>query len=271
MGRFWQAMMPAVGARGLQWIPGEAVLGRLEPLATCLAFACVVFGVVWITLDKKFAAGSISAAAHRPSGPPPRRDGRFRASAAAALFIQNLRVLARFPGVVTQTVYRSLTLVPVLMILGGRINIGAGPQVVAPLLVFLTGQLALFFISVMVGGDQAPELTASAPVAVTTLDRTRLGAAVYATLLIMALPLLGVAFRQNEVLPVMLAGMAGVLLSNLIIGLRLPIPLIRAQFGKAQTGTVLGLVLGVAVSSVWALLVWLAVTPDALGWLLPHR
>jgi ABC-2 type transport system permease protein len=270
MGRFWQAMMPAGGGFAPQWIPGRAMLGQPAPLATTVAFSLAAFAVVWVTLDQRFATGSITAASHRPPGAGQRRAGSFRGNAAAALFVQNLRVLARFPGVVSQTVYRSLTLVPVLMILGGRIKIGAGPEVVAPLIVFLAGQLALFFISVMVGGDQARELTASAPVAASTLARTRLAAAASATLLLLALPLAGLAWRLAAVLPETLAGIAGVLLSNLIVGLRLPIPLIRAEFGKTQTGTVLGLIIGVAVSSVWALLVWLAVTPQPFAWLLPR-
>ena len=61
--------------------------------------------------------------------------------------------------------------------------------------------------------------------------------------------------------------MAGVLACNLALGFRLPIPLIRAQFGKAQKGTLLGLILGVAVSSAWALAAWLLVAPHPFGWL----
>jgi hypothetical protein len=142
-------------------------------------------------------------------------------------------------------------------------------EVVAPLLVFLTGQLALFFISVMVGSDESPELAASAPVAPGFLRRGALAAAGYATLVLMALPVIGVLARDGALLPDLLLGMAGVLVSNLALGLRLPIPLVRADFGKVQTGTVLGLILGVGVSSVWSLAVWLLVTPHALGWLLP--
>jgi ABC-2 type transport system permease protein len=267
MGGFWRAMMPGRDDGALQWIPGRAMLGELWPLLAFVAFCLMMFCLVWITLDGGFAAGSISAAAHRPGEAGRRHQGGFRKSPAAAVWVQNLRVLTRFPGLVTQTTYRSLTLVPVVMILGGRVQIGAGPQVVAPLLTFLAGQLALFFISVMVGGDQAPELAASAPVAAATLSRARLGGAVYATLLILLAPLALVAWREGPVLPVLLAGIAGVLLSNLVVGLRLPIPLIRAQFGKARTGTVLGLILGVGVSSFWAALVWLAVTPQPFAWL----
>jgi ABC-2 type transport system permease protein len=268
MQAIWTLMMPGKNISGAQWIPGRAMLGQAGPLLLFIILSLAAFGLVWLTLDKKFATGAISAAAYRPGGQQSRQTGTFRNGPGAALFVQNLRVLARFPGVVTQTVYRSLTLVPVLMILGGRVRIGAGPEVVAPLLVFLAGQLALFFISVMVGGDQSPELTASAPVAPAALRRARLLAASYATLLILALPVIGVVWREAQVVPVLLAGMAGVLLSNALMGLKLPIPLIRATFGKAQTGTVLGLICGVAVSSVWSLAVWLAVTPHPLAWLL---
>jgi ABC-2 type transport system permease protein len=265
MRRLWQSVMPAGDASGLAWVPGKAFLGEPADLALFLAFTAAVFGLVWVSLAGKFGAGAISAAAYRPGGKPPRRQGQFKESAFAALFVKNLRLLLRFPGLVTQTVYRSLTLVPVVMILAGRVKIGAGPEVVAPLLVFLAGQLGLFFISVMAGTDQSPELAASAPVAVARVRRGALWAAGYAALVLMALPVIGVLAREAVVLPALLAGMAGVLLSNLAVGLRLPIPLTRAQFGKAQTGTVMGLILGVTVSSFWAVLVWVWVTPDPLG------
>ena len=58
------------------------------------------------------------------------------------------------------------------------------------------------------------------------------------------------------------------LLSNLILGQKLPIPLVRADFGKTQKATVFGLIIGVAVSSFWAWIVWLAVMPHPLDALL---
>jgi hypothetical protein len=185
-----------------------------------------------------------------------------------AIFMKHLRLLSRFPGVASQTVYRSLTLVPVVMILGGRLRVGGGVEVVAPLLVFLTGQLALFFISVMTGSDESPELAASAPVDAAFLRRAALGAAGYATAVLMALPVMAVLLRDGALLPALLACMAGVLASNLALGFRMPIPLIRAEFGKSQNGTLLGLMLGVGVSSVWALAVWLVVAPHPFAWLL---
>ncbi len=147
LARFWQALMPPGDASGVQYVFGRALLGQPSALAASIAFSLVVFVLVWVTLDGKFASGAITASAYRPPGAQMRQSGAFRGRPFAAIFMKNLRLLVRFPGVVSQTVYRSLTLVPVVMILGGKLRVGGGVQVVAPLLVFLTGQLALFFIS----------------------------------------------------------------------------------------------------------------------------
>jgi ABC-2 type transport system permease protein len=267
LGRFWQGLMPPPGAPGVQYIFGRGLLGQLGPLAGSLAFSLAIFLLVWATLDGRFASGAISASAYRPAGAARRQGGDFRATPFAAMFMKNLRLLARYPGVVSQTVYRSLTLVPVLMILGGRLRVGGGTEIVAPLLVFLAGQLALFFISVMVGSDDSPELAASAPVPTPMLDRAALGAAAYATLLLLALPLILVLWRDAAIMPPLIACTALVLISNLAVGLRMPIPLIRANFGKSQKGTLLGLVLGVGVSSGWSLAAWLATEAHPLAWL----
>ena len=269
LGRFWLALLPAGDAPGWAYVFAKGLLGRPGALAFSLVFSGAVFLLVWGTLGKRFASGAITAAAYRPGGSAARQGGAFRASPFAAVLMKNIRLLTRFPGVVTQTVYRSLTLVPVLVILTGKLQNSSGAEAAAPLLVFLTGQLALFFISVMVGSDESPELAASAPVDPAFLRRGALVAAGYATLVVVALPVIGVLVRAAVLLPGLLLGMAGVLVSNLVLGLRLPIPLVRADFGKTRIGTVLGLILGVGVSCAWSLVAWLLVVPHALGWLSP--
>jgi hypothetical protein len=250
---------------------GRGLLGEPRPLLGSVAFGLAVFLAIWAALEGQFAAGAVTAAAYRPAGAEKRQGGAFRARPAAAIFMKNLRLLTRFPGVVSQTVYRSLTLVPVAMILSGRLHMGGvGIEVVAPLLIFLAGQLGLFFISVMVGSDESPDLARTAPVSPRMLSGAALAAAGYATLLLMAGPAVGVLIRAPHLLPVLVAGLIGVLASNLVVGFRLPIPLIRAEFGKAQTGTLFGLLLGVGVSSVWSLGAWLLVSPHPFAWLAAH-
>ncbi|MDE8348102.1 MAG: hypothetical protein POG74_01275 [Acidocella sp.] len=262
----WLAFMPnADNINAAIWLPARAFLGEFIPATLFCAVCMLVFWLVLLTRARQFADGTISAAAYG-SGPARRRaNAAFRRTPFAATMLKNLRLLLRFPGLVTQTVYRSLTLVPVTMILTGHFAIGTGPGVVIPLLVFLAGQLALFFISIIIGGEQSPDLLASAPVAQQTGRRAAYAAAAYACLIVMALPIIGVVFRESQMLPMLLAAIMGSILSNLMLGQRFPIPLLRPAFGKTQTGTVFSLILGVSASSLWACLAWLAVTIHPLA------
>jgi ABC-2 type transport system permease protein len=268
MASFWRGFMPdAADANSLVWLPGRALLGQTVPLMGSLAACVLVFVGVMLSLDKRFASGAISAAAYDRGGRRRARPGDFQQSPFGATLRKNLRLLTRFPGLVTQTVYRSLTLVPVVMILTGHVNIGAGVSIVVPLLVFLAGQLALFFCSVIIASDQAPELLFTAPVPAWMGRRTSGAASFYATLMIMALPVMGIALREPQFVAVALAGIAGAAMCNLALAQNFPIPLVRAEFGKAQKGSVLGLMMGVAVSSAWALAAYVMVTPHPFAFL----
>lgn len=259
---FWAGLLPGPGGGGAAYFFARGLLGQAAALLGSLACAALVFVLIWVFLAKPFAQGAISAASYRPGGRAGAQQARFRRSAFATLLAKNLRLLARFPGLVTQIIYRSLTLVPVAAILFGKVALGVA--VTVPLLVFLAGQLALFFISVLAAMDDIPQLAASAPVAVSAPPRAALVASAQAALLVVVLPVLAVLARAPGLGAVLGLGLAGVLASNLMLGQRFPIPLSRAAFGKSQTGTLLGLVLGVSVSSAWALAAWLLAAPHPL-------
>jgi ABC-2 type transport system permease protein len=262
MGHLWRAFMPdSHDLHSVLWLPGRAMLGAPFAMAATLGVFALIFLTVLLTLDETFASGAISAAAFGTRAASRQRRAKFWSEPFTALVLKNLRLLRRFPGLITQTVYRSLTLVPVVMILAGHVKIGSGPEIVVPLLVFLAGQLALFFGSILVGTDQAPELLLAAPVYAGVGRRASGTAALYATLLIMTLPVLGVLLRDGALVPAALVGISGAILTNLVFAERFPIPLVRAGFGKRQVGSVLGLVIGVAVSSAWAMGAYLMVAP----------
>jgi ABC-2 type transport system permease protein len=266
--RLWHGLMPgAENAGSLLWWPGRAMLGQPVPLFVFAGVTLAAFCAVLALLGKSFASGVISAAAYAHGGAAPARSGDFRGTPFAATVGKNLFLLLRFPGLLTQTVYRSLTLVPVAMILTGRVAIGAGPGVVVPLIVFLSGQISLFFVSVIIGSEQAPDLLRAAPVTAALGSRAAQAAAGYGTLAVMALPVLGVLLREAAVLPVLMIFMAGAAISNLALGEKLPIPLLRPEFGKVRKGTILGLILGVAVSTAWSFAAWLVVTPHPFEFL----
>lgn len=263
---FWQHFLPTPeNLSATAWLPARALLGQPLPLCLASLLTISVFTLVLYRRAGQYAAGVIGNAAGTPQAAKTRFAPGFPSHPFAAAFRKNIRILLRFPGLLTQTVYRSLTLIPATILLTGHLSIKANPVIVVPLLVFLSGQLALFFISIITGGDQSPELLSSAPVAAATGRRAAYAAAGYATAVIMALPSIGILLRMPGHLPALLACMAGVMLSNLTLGNRYPIPLFRPAFGKTQTGTVLGLILGVAVSSLWGLAAWLLVAPNPLN------
>lgn len=262
---FWQNFLPtAQNLNYPRWLPARAALGQALPLSLAIMLVIAVFMLVLYRRAGQFAQGVISTAASTAAPATNRPAKGFPGNPFAAAFIKNLLLLLRFPGLLTQTVYRSLTLIPAAIILTGHLSLNTNPAIVVPLLVFLTGQLALFFISIITGGDQSPELLASAPVAPATGRRAAYAAAFYATAIIMALPVIAMLLRAPGRLTILLAAMAGVALCNLVLGNRYPIPLFRPAFGKTQTGTVFGLILGVAVSSLWGLAAWLVVAPHPL-------
>jgi len=271
LAHFWASLLPGPGGGGLPFIFARGLLGQPDALAASLAFALAGFCIVWFFLAKPFADGVITAAASRPRGRADAQTGKFHVSPFAASMAKDLRLLGRFPGIVTQIIYRSLTLVPVALILAGRFHMGGmgnGMAATVPLLVFLAGQLGLFFISVLAGCETIPELALTAPVPATTPQRAALAASGYATIFILAAPAIAVLARAPGLLPPLIIGVAGVLLCNLLLGQKMPIPLVRAQFGKTSTGTVLGLILGVSVSSVWSFIIWVAVAPHPVAWLI---
>ncbi len=267
--RFWVSLLPGPHGGGVAFLFARGLLGQPAALAASLAFALAGFCAVWVFLARPFADGVITAAASRPRGRATAQAGRFRASPFAAVLVKDLRLIARFPGIFTQIVYRSLTLVPVAFILTGKFHMAGGMSAAVPLIVFLAGQLGLFFISVLAGCETIPELAASAPVPQTMPRQAAMAASAYATIVILALPLLAMLARAPRLVPALAAGVTGVLLSNVLLGQRMPIPLVRAGFGKTSTGTVAGLILGVAVSTIWSFFIWLAVAPHPLLWLHP--
>jgi ABC-2 type transport system permease protein len=244
------------------WLPARAALGQPLPLTGAIIITIAFFMIVLSIRAKSFATGMISAAALSHRIPASTGTGQFRDNPFAAATLKDLRLIIRFPGLVTQTIYRSLTLVPALIILSGRTSVHGSPAIAIPLLVFLTGQLALFFVSIIIGGEQAPDLLASSPAGMSTGKQAAYAAAGYATFIVMAIPIFGVLLSQPGRLFALLAGMAGVAASNLILGEKYPIPLYRADFGKTRIGTIFGLIIGVAISSIWGLATWLLVAPN---------
>ncbi len=247
---FWAALLPTPG-RPATWL-AAGFLGEPLPFATSVTAVGGATVALWAMLARRFSAGALVAATHREAAT--QRPGGFPNGPAPALLARNARLLWRFPGLVSQTIYRALALVVLGFLLT---HPGRNSAAIAPLLCFVTGQLAMFFISILRAGDDAPGLAASAPIGPQTARLSVMAVAGAAALSIIAVPA-AVTLRLMPALalPVLAAG-AGALLSALALGYRLPMPVTRAAFGKPPIGTLMGLMLGTAAASFWAGLAWL--------------
>ncbi len=247
---FWAALLPTPG-RPATWL-AAGFLGEPLPFATSLAALGGATVALWAALAQRFSAGALVAATHREAAA--QRPGGFPKGPVAALLTRDRRLLWRFPGLLSQTIYRALALVVLAFLLAhpGPKSLAAGP-----LLCFVTGQLAMFFISVLRAGDDAPGLTACAPIGPQTARLCAMAVAGAAALLVIILPAMASLYIMPALTrPVCLCG-TGALLSAVTLGYHLPMPVTRAAFGKPPIGTLLGLILGTASASFWSGLAWL--------------
>jgi ABC-2 type transport system permease protein len=268
---FWNAMLPVPGTPAA-WL-AAALLGAPWPFVTGLGVLAGAAIGLWACLTRRFSAGALTAATHREvSGPA---SGVFPAGPLRALLARNVRLIWRFPGLISQTVYRALTLFVLGYLLAhphlyahtyghahahahARAHAQAQRRAIAPLLCFVTAQLALFFMSVLRAGDDAPALAGSAPIGPHAARLSAMAAAGLAALIVVAIPALATLLLVPSLSLAVLAGGAGAWLSALLLGYRLPMPVTRAAFGKPPVGTLMGLVCGTALASAWAALAWAA-------------
>ncbi|WP_422378721.1 permease [Roseibium sp.] len=166
---FLRATVPAAGS--LWWFPARAVAGKTSVVALMLAGSFAFFAIgAWcgavqfrrIVVKALGVAETTrrSRATHRP----------FRGhSALGALVTKELKLIARDPWLVSQTLMQVLYLVPPAVMLW--VSFGANTEIsvlVAPVIVMATGQLAGGLAWLTISGEDAPDLIATAPLSVFT-------------------------------------------------------------------------------------------------------
>ncbi len=254
----WDALTPPCCGvpGGAGWWPSRAVLGAPVPLAALvlLGISAAVFAAV--ALDRRFATG---AALDPPSRRPGAlrgagqvvRPGRFHASPFRALLRKEMRLLRRTPTLLSRAAFQLVYAVPVALTLL-RDGQPAAALGLGSISVFLAGESARLLGSAAVHGDEAAELAGTAPIPPKAAQHAKMTAAALGTAVIALLPVLGVAFVQPGLLPVLLGGIAGVTGSGLLMGLWRSAPARRRDLGGA--GPSLGATdwLGLVVSSCWS-------------------
>jgi ABC-2 type transport system permease protein len=194
----WQQVAATAGdpslrlPAGADW-PLRAMLGEPLPLATLLLVGLGLFLATSTWLSRRFAADAAAAqgadvGVARTTGKAP---GAFASGAFAATFVKEQRLLWRDIGLISQVLLRTLYLIPVTFLVlrnAGSHSMFALPGGAAAI-AFLAGQVGGSLTWITLSAEDAPELLASAPAALTTLRAAKLAAGLAPLAALLAVPL----------------------------------------------------------------------------------
>lgn len=170
----------------LLW-PWRAMLGEPGPLAIVLAVGIAAYAAVVWWGGPAFVRAVQDAPAAVAPGPRSRRgELRFRGGAAAVVIRKELRVLLRDPMLLGKALLQVLYLVPLFL---AMLRESRQPALLAAAVVVVAANLATTFGLIVVGGEEAPDLLGSAPVARGRIRMLKVAAALV-PVAILVLPLL---------------------------------------------------------------------------------
>jgi ABC-2 type transport system permease protein len=262
--RFWRSFAPEneVAAHGAQWLPARALMGEVQPLLLLLAISVAAAVAASWGLQRWFAAGAQAVVAGTGPRAGARADRRaFRGGSMQVLVRKEVMLLHRYPGLAGLALYYTIYLVPAVVAIARGASLHGGGAAGARLLgaapVLTAGELARLFISVTMMGDEAAELTRTAPVTPGAVRSAKLAAASLGVVSILGLPVLGLGVSLPEAVPAMLAGIFGNVGCNLLLGLWRPAPIKRTDLRRDRKGWG-GLVnvVGFMFSGAWSIATW---------------
>ncbi|MBN8940727.1 MAG: permease [Rhizobiales bacterium] len=230
--------LPAADSR--LWWPARAAMGEVGLMAGLLVLALALLALVIVLASRRFASLVIAAASTARTVPGAQaRPVRFVAvSPVRALRAKELKLLARDPWLMSQTLMQMLYLLPPALLLWQSFGEGGNPApLIVPVLVMAAGQLAGGLAWLAISGEDAPDLVATAPLTA----RTMLSAKIQAVLIAVALPMAPLLFAVALLSPAAAAvGAIGILLaaaSATAIQLMFRTTAKRSAFRRRQTAS----------------------------------
>ncbi len=191
---------PGTGIHDIVFLPVHAMQGDTRALIVLTVTAALLFALAVNVLANRFAAATL-AATGAPTGRERQRSERarcFRAGLSRNLRHKEWRLLARDPSLFAQLGLQIIYTVPIAVVL---LRSEALPTALAlaPTIVVIAAQVSASLSWIMVSGEDAPELMATAPVTTAEVDRIKLTAVGLPVLVIIALPLAGLALASWRV------------------------------------------------------------------------
>jgi ABC-2 type transport system permease protein len=174
-------------------LPARAMTTDPAALAAMLALAGLFAALMFIALAESFVRNAVLAAGSATSGPMKshRSKASFGRSPFAVLMLKERRIILRDPWLMSQILMQCIFLLPIVIVTVFRVVTGANDtSALAPILIVLTGQIAGGLTWIAVSGDDASELSLTAPLNGRLRQRARLAAVAWLAAALAAPPLM---------------------------------------------------------------------------------
>lgn len=239
------------------WLPVRAVLGDAPALLAWLVAGAIAFLLVTLLLGPRFAASVVEAsgAAAATAKRPQRELGaaRFRGTSAAALRRKEWRSLVRDSSVLSQMLLQIVYTLPLTIVLWkSQTGDAAAAIAIAPSLVVIASQISASLAWLAVSAESAPELLATSPLKRHEIERQKLKALAIPVMVLIALPLVVLAWLAPKAAAYTLVFCVSASLSTALLNLWHPMPANRRQLLRRHSQSKLVGLMEHAIALLWA-------------------
>ncbi len=248
------------------WLPVRAAMGEGSDLLIWSAASIIAFAIVALVLGPGFMASAVRSAGAAASiaKPNARRDHRFRAGIAGAMRRKEWRLLARDPWLASQMLLQVIYTLPVSVVVWRSQGAGGSLALaVSPCVVVIASQISASLAWLAVSSEDAPEFLATAPVSRAQLERGKIEAIGIPLLLLLAGPIIGLAFVEPAMAALTALIACAAAGSTALLNLWHPMPGKRAQVMRRHSQSKIVGLIEHMMSLCWAVAMVLAIVGSA--------
>lgn len=255
------------GLGDLVLLPVNAMQGDRRAMLILMILAILLFALAVNVLANRFAA-AILAATGAPSGGISRQSGdgglRFHSGLGRNIRRKEWRLVARDPSLFAQLGLQIIYTIPIAVVL---LRSEALPTALAlaPTIVVIAAQVSASLSWIMVSGEDATELMATAPVSAAEVDRIKLGAVGLPVFAIIGLPLAGLALISWRVALVTVLFTATAAASTALLNFWHPMPGNRRGMLRRHSQSKLIALIEHALAICWAIAIVLALAGSLIA------
>lgn len=238
-----------------------ALLGWLCVISVLVfATGVLLLGDSFLRASLRAAGGAADAEAWRPGARP---SSQFGAKLGPTLRRKEWRLLRRDHSVFAQLSLQIIYTVPLAVVLLRGVDNIPVPLAIAPAIVVIAAQISASLAWITVSGEDAPELIAAAPVPRQRVELAKVTAIGLPVLVILALPLAGLALLSPYVAVMVALFAAAASISTALLNLWHPMPGNRRGMLRRHSQSKIMALLEHLMAMLWAIAIVLAVVSSS--------